>query len=87
MKRWTWCVALLVVSSLILTACPAPTPQIIEVEKQVVVEKSVIETVEVIKEVAVEKIVKETVEVEVVKEVIVEVTPVPVEEPTALPRN
>jgi len=84
MKRWLPITALLVVASLILTACPAPTPQVIEVEKQVVVEKPVIETVEVVKEVAVEKIVKETVEVEVVKEVIVEVTPEVVEEPTAV---
>ena len=64
--------------ALLLTACPAPTPQVIEVPKEVVVEKEVIRTVEVVKEVAVEKIVKETVEVQVEKEVIVVATPVPV---------
>jgi putative spermidine/putrescine transport system substrate-binding protein len=73
--------AVLVVSALILTACPAPTPQIIEVPKEVVVEKKVVETVEVVKEVAVEKIVKETVEVEVEKVVIATPEPPP-EAPT-----
>ena len=68
MKRWL--PAMLLIASLILTACPAPTPQIIEVEKQVPVEKVVVETVEVVKEVPVEKVVKET--VEVVKEIVVE---------------
>ncbi|MDH7486456.1 MAG: sugar ABC transporter substrate-binding protein [Anaerolineae bacterium] len=75
MKRWIPITTLLVISVLILTACPAPTPQVIEVEKPVVVEKKVVETVEVVKEVPVEKVVKETVEVEkiVEKEVPVEV--------------
>jgi len=65
----------LTIVAVLLSGCPAPTPQIIEVPKEVVVEKIVKETVEVIKEVVVEKIVKETVEVEVEveKEVIVEV--------------
>jgi simple sugar transport system substrate-binding protein len=69
MKRWLPMTAVLLVAVLVLTACPAPTPQIIEVEKPVVVEKKVVETVEVIKEVAVEKVVKETVEVEKLVEV------------------
>ena len=75
MKRWILITTLLVISTLILTACPAPTPQVIEVEKPVVVEKKVVETVEVVKEVPVERVVKETVEVEkiVEKEVPVEV--------------
>jgi multiple sugar transport system substrate-binding protein len=68
-------------SLLILAGCPAPTPQIIEVPKEVVVEKKVVETVEVVKEVPVEKVVKETVEVEVVKEVEVVATPVPEAKP------
>ncbi|NIO69335.1 MAG: extracellular solute-binding protein [Anaerolineae bacterium] len=51
----------------LLAAC-APTPEVVEVEKEVVVEKPVVETVVVEKEVPVE--------VEVVKEV--EVTPTPV---------
>jgi len=85
MKRWMPVLALLVVSALVLTACPAPTPQIIEVPKEVVVEKKVIETVEVVKEVPVEKIVKETVEVvKVVKETVVVEKPATV---AALPRN
>lgn len=54
MKRWMLLMALLIVTSLILTACPAPAPQVVEVEKPVVVEKKVIETVEVVKEVPVE---------------------------------
>jgi len=62
--------SVILVASLILTACPAPTPEIIEVEKEVVVEKQVIQTVEVIKEVPIEKIVE--------KEVVVIATPVPV---------
>jgi len=72
MKRWVPLVALLVISSLVLTACPAPTPQIVEVEKQVVVEKEVVQTVVVEKEVAVEKI--------------VEVTPTPVPVPEEEPK-
>ena len=68
--------AVVLVASLILTACPAPTPQVIEVPKEVVVEKQVIQTVEVIKEVPIDRVVKETVEVE--KEVVVIATPVPV---------
>jgi len=67
--------SVLVVLSLVLTACATPTPQVIE--KQVPV------TVEVPKEVPVEKIVKETVVVE--KEVPVEVTPVP--KVVTYPRN
>jgi len=70
MKRFCLLLTLVLAASL-LTACPAPTAQIVEVEKPVVVEKEVVHTVEVIKEVAVEKVVKET--VEVVKEVPVEV--------------
>ena len=72
-----------------LSACAAPTPEIIErevvvekpvvqtvvVEKERVVEKPVVQTVVVEKEVPVEKVVKETVVVE--KEVQVEVTKAP----------
>jgi ABC-type glycerol-3-phosphate transport system substrate-binding protein len=68
-------VAVLSIAALLLSGCPAPTPQVIEVPKEVVVEKKVVETVEVVKEVPVEKVVKETVVVE--KEKIVEATPVP----------
>jgi len=78
MKRWLLLVTMFVVSALILTACPAPTPQVIEVEKPVVVEKKVVETVVVEKEVPVEKVVKETVVVEKEVEKIVE-KEVPVE--------
>ena len=46
----------------LLSGCAAPTPQVIEVPKEVVVEKKVIETVEVEKEVAVEKVVTKEVE-------------------------
>jgi len=100
-KKWTSLFALVIIASLVLAACAPPTPEIIErevvvekpvvetviVEKEVLVEKEVVETVVVEKEVPVEKIVKETVEVVVEKEVIVEVTPIAEEDPTALPRN
>jgi putative spermidine/putrescine transport system substrate-binding protein len=70
MKRWLPLLGLMVIAALILTACPAPTPQVIQVPKEVVVEKKVVETVEVVKEVPIEKIVKETVEVVVEKVVV-----------------
>jgi raffinose/stachyose/melibiose transport system substrate-binding protein len=66
-------VLLLAVLVLPLAGCPAPTPQIVEVEKPVVVEQQVIQTVEVVKEVPV----KETVVVEVEKQIIVTPTPEP----------
>jgi peptide/nickel transport system substrate-binding protein len=69
---------LLAVLSLV-AACGPATPQV--VEKEVVVEKPVVETVVVEKEVVVEKPVVETVVVEVEK--VVEVTAEPVEVPTA----
>ncbi len=80
-KKWTSLFALVIIASMVLSACAVPTPEIIE--KEVVVEKKVIETVIVEKEVVVEKKVVETVVVE--KEVIVEVTPEPVV--VAYPRN
>ena len=82
-KKWAILLALLVVSSLILTACPAPEPQVIE---KVVVETVV---VEVEKAVEVQKIVEVTTEVEVVVEKIVEITatPVPVEDKVTLDWN
>ena len=75
--------SLLVILSLALSACAAPTPEVIE--KEVVVEKPVVQTVVVEKEVVVEKPVVQTVVVEkevvvekpVVQTVVVEVTPVP----------
>ncbi len=63
--------ALSVVLTLVLAACAPATPQVIE--KEVVVEKPVVETVIVEKEVVVEKPVVETVVVE--KEVVVTATP------------
>jgi peptide/nickel transport system substrate-binding protein len=98
-EKWTSLLALVMIVSMVLSACAAPTPEIIErevlvekpvvetvvVEKEVLVEKPVVETVVVEKEVPVEKVVKETVEVVVEKEVIVEVTPEPAA--GALPRN
>ena len=84
-----------VVLALLLTACAQPaTPQVVEVEKEVVVEKQVVETIVVEKEVAVEKVVVKTVivekevekkvvetvivEKEKIKEVVVTPTPPPV---------
>lgn len=72
--------AMLLLAAMVLplAGCPAPTPQVVEVEKQVVVEQQVIQTVEVVKEVPVEVAVKETVVVEVEKQVLVTPTPEPV---------
>ena len=70
-KKLMGLVSLLVIAVTILSACAAPTPQV--VEKEVVVEKPVVETVVVEKEVVVEKVVVETVIVE--KEVVVTPTP------------
>jgi len=76
---------LLVTMVVVVTAgCAAPAPEV--VEKEVVVEKKVVETVVVEKEVVVEKKVVETVEVEkqvvVEKEVVVTATPEPKEPKT-----
>ncbi len=54
MKKLASLLLVLTLVATFLAACPSPTPQIIEVEKEVVVEKVVVETVEVVKEVAVE---------------------------------
>jgi len=96
-KKWTSLSALVVIVSLVLSACAAPTPEVIKeqvvvekpviqtvvVEKEKVVEKPVVETVVVEKEVPVEKVVEKTV---VVKEtVVVAVTPTP--PAGTLPRN
>ena len=65
MKRLALTVAAILVSSLVLAACgDGDGPQIVEVEKQVLVEKEVIKTVEVEKPVEVIKEVIKTVEVE-----------------------
>ena len=52
MKRNTL-LSMLVLAAMLLSACAAPTPEI--VEKEVVVEKPVVQTVVVEKEVVVEK--------------------------------
>ena len=76
MKHRNTLLSVLLVAALLLAACASATPEI--VEKEVVVEKKVIETVIVEKEVVVEKPVIETVVVE--KEVVVTVeVPVPAE--------
>ncbi len=72
-KKLSSLVSLLVIVVTILSACTTPTPQVIE--KEVVVEKPVIETVIVEKEVVVEKPVVETVIVEKEVEVVVTATP------------
>ena len=60
-KRWGPLLALVTIAAITLSACAPPTPEV--VEKEVVVEKSVVETVVVEKEVVVEKPVVEVVEV------------------------
>ncbi|MGA9349593.1 MAG: ABC transporter substrate-binding protein [Anaerolineae bacterium] len=73
-KKWMTLIALVAMAAMILPACAAPTPQVIE--KEVVVEKPVVQTVVVEKEKVVEKPVVQTVVVEkekvVTKEVEVE---------------
>jgi oligopeptide transport system substrate-binding protein len=93
-KKWASLFALMIVASLILSACATPTPEVIEkvVEKVVtqIVKETVKETVivegtpEIVeKEVTkiVEKTIKETVVVEKEVAVEVEVTPTPLPEP------
>jgi ribose transport system substrate-binding protein len=78
MKGKLWItIGLLVVVAMVLTACPAPAPQVQTVIQTVVVEKE--KQVEVVKTVEVEKIkeVVSTVQVEVEKQVEVMVTPTP----------
>jgi len=72
MKSFARLLLVVAVLTSLIAGCAAPTPEVIE--KEVVVEKKVIETVEVEKEVVVEKKVIETVEVE--KEVTVPPEPV-----------
>jgi oligopeptide transport system substrate-binding protein len=76
-KKWAVVLAVLVMASLLLAACPAPTPEVV---KEVVKETVVVEVekqVEVVQTVVVEK--------EVVKEVVA--TAVPSEEPKVLRVN
>ena len=73
-KTWATAIALVAVVATVLSACAPATPVVIE--KEVVVEKPVVETVVVEKEVVVEKPVVETVVVEVEK--VVAPTPAPV---------
>ena len=54
MKRFAVLLMVLTLVATVLAACPAPTPQIIEVIKEVPVEKTVIETVVVVEEKIVE---------------------------------
>mgnify|MGYP001140784797 CR=1 FL=1 len=54
MKRFAVSLLVLTLVATLLAACPAPTPQIIEVVKEVPVEKTVIETVVVVEEKIVE---------------------------------
>jgi len=74
MKRLATLLVVVAVLASFVAAC-APTPQV--VEKEVVIEKPVVETVVVEKEVVVEKPVVETVMVEKQVEVVVTATPVP----------
>jgi len=71
-KKWMTLIALVAVAAMILPAC-APPAEVVEVIKEVPVEKIVVETVVIEKEVPVE--------IEVVKEVEVVVTPTPVPPP------
>jgi len=84
MKKWAILVALLTIAVLAFSAWSAPTPQVIEkpvtvvVEKDVPVEKQVVQTVVVEKEKVVqqEKVVTSVVEKEKIVEKVVTATPV-----------
>jgi len=71
-KKWMILIALVAIAAMVLPAC-APPAEVVEVIKEVPVEKIVVETVVIEKEVPVE--------IEVVKEVEVVVTPTPVPPP------
>jgi peptide/nickel transport system substrate-binding protein len=92
MKKWALVIALLTIGLVVLSACAAPEPQIIEkqvtvvVEKEVSVEKQVIQTVLVEKEVQVDRQVVQTVIVETEKEVEKIVEKVVDREVTSTPR-
>lgn len=73
-KKWGALLALMAIAAMTLSACAPPTPAVIE--KEIVVEKPVVETVVIEKEVVVEKPVVETVIVEKPVEVVVTPTPV-----------
>ena len=75
LKKWSVVLGVLVVASMLLTACPAPQPQVVEKVVTQVVEKQVIQTQ------VVEKVQTQVVEKEVQKEVQVVATP------TALPEE
>ena len=75
LKKMSIVLGVLVVASMILTACPAPQPQVVEKVVTQVVEKQVIQTQ------VVEKVQTQVVEKEVQKEVQVVATP------TALPEE
>ena len=80
--RFQWALWLVGAAALLaLTACQAGEPEVIEVIKEVPVEKEVIKEVEVPVEVVVEREVIKEVEVEKVVIQIVEATPVPMAEP------
>lgn len=91
--KQVYLLAVLVVVALLVAACAPATPQVIEVPKEVVVEKPVVQTVVVEKEVAVEKKVVETVVVEkpvekkVVETVVVEKVITPTPEPKKVEKN
>lgn len=68
--RWSFTIVSLVCIASLLLACAPATPQVVEVPKEVVVEKPVVQTVVVEKEVPVEKEVVKTVVVETEKKVV-----------------
>ena len=94
-KSWMVFVALLVVSSLLLSGCGAtPRAEVVEVEKvvekvvtQVVQETVIVEGTPEVVEKVVEKVVTEVVEVEVPVETVVTATPEPETDKTARHRH
>ena len=69
LKKWSVMIGILVVASMLLTACPAPTPQVVEKVVTQVVEKQVVQTQ------VVEKVQTQVVEKQVTQQVQVVATP------------
>lgn len=82
-RLWTR-VSLTLALFLVLSGCAMPTAEVIEIEKQVIVEKLVVQTVVLEKQVVVEKLVVQTVVVEKEIEKIVTATPEPATKPRSI---
>ncbi len=81
LKKWSFVLGILVIASMILTACPAPQPQVVKEVVTQIVEKQVVQTQ------VVEKVQTQVVEKPVEKTVQVVATPTPMPEAKKLRVN